>query len=86
MVMVNAEYIFMAANIVFTIGTLLLFIKVIKNRSMLHDFDLMGSIVTTAALMLMLLRYYEFKMFSSIFFLMPTLLFWLFVSFYSGKT
>ena len=83
--MISAEHIFTAANILFTIGTSLLFIKVIRNRIRLHDFDFTGSILTTVALILMLFGYHELKMFISILFLMPTLLFWAVVSVYSGK-
>lgn len=79
----NPEYIFMAANIVFAIGTLLLFKKVIKNRNALNDFDFIGSTLTAFAMFLMFAGYYQINMFRSIVFLLPTLVFWVFVSVYS---
>lgn len=36
----NPEYFFTLANVVFTIGTILLFKTIVKNRNMLSDFDL----------------------------------------------
>ena len=80
---VEMEFIFTTANIIFTIGTLRLFKTVIKNRSSLHDFDLIGSMLTSAALFLMVIGYLENRMIVSFVFLMPTLMFWMFVSMYS---
>ena len=77
------EHIFTAANIIFTIGTLRLFKTVIKNRASLHDFDLIGSLLTSGALFLMVIGYLENRMIVSFVFLLPTFGFWIFVSMYS---
>lgn len=79
----NSEFIFIQANILFTAGTLLLFKKVIKNRSMLQDFDLYGSLLTTAALFCMIVGYLNLQMYLSLLFALPTTLFWVFVSIYT---
>ena len=42
-----SEDIFTVANIIFTIGTVRLFLQVIKNRSTLKDFDFTGSVGIT---------------------------------------
>ena len=76
----NTENIFMVANILFTFGTLLLFSKVFKNRNMLNDFDLYGSVLTTIALFCMLIGYIMLKMYLPFLFAIPTTLFWLYVS------
>lgn len=85
MSIVNAENLFTLANIVFTIGTLLLVRKVITNRNRLSDFDITGAILTTTALVLMLAGYSLLGMGASLLFTLPTFLFWLFVSVYSIK-
>lgn len=71
----TAENIFMFANMLFTIGTLLLFSKVFKNRNMLNDFDIYGSIFTTCALFLMLMGYVLLEMYLPFLFAIPTTLF-----------
>jgi hypothetical protein len=76
----NAENIFMFANILFTIGTLLLFSKVFKNRNILNDFDVYGSILTMNALFCMLIGYAMLEMYLPFLFAIPTTLFWLYVS------
>lgn len=81
----NPEDTFTLANIIFIIGTLLLFSKVIKNKDILNDFDLIGSILTSLGMFMMLAGYYKFSMFLSIIFSMPTFLFWVFVSFHRFK-
>ena len=81
----DAELIFTSANVIFTIGTIVLFKKVLKNRNMLKDFDFIGSFMTTVAMALMIRGYFELDMTSSILFSIPTFSFWLFVSIYSCK-
>ena len=88
----NADIIFTLANMVFAVGTLFLLYKVIKQRNMLNDFDLIGSLLTTTALILMLAGYKMLDMLGSIVFMIPTLAFWITVSIYTvqnklqGKT
>lgn len=77
------EFIFTTANVVFTIGTLKLFKMVFKNRNSLKDYDLVGSGLTTIALLLMIGGYMSNQMFVSFVFLMPTFLFWLYVSIFA---
>ena len=81
----SAESTFLVANILFTCGTLLLLMKVMKNRISLHDFDLAGAILTTLALIVMIVGYYELESFSNIVFTIITLLFWAVVSIFSAK-
>lgn len=83
--MMSTENIFLVANILFTIGTALLIIKVIQNRVSLRDFDSMGSLITTVALAIMIVGYYDLKLFTSIVFCVPTLIFWAVVSIFSAK-
>lgn len=81
----NPEYIFTSANVVFTIGTFLLFLKVVKNRNMLNDFDVVGSGLTAIALVLMVAGFIYISMYISVLFMLPTLAFWVFVTVYSMK-
>lgn len=81
----NVENIFIFANILFTIGTVRLFIQVFKNRDSLKDFDFFGSVITSNALAAMMIGYYYLEMFNSILFAIPTLSFWVFISIYTGK-
>jgi hypothetical protein len=46
---IDSEDIFTVANIIFTIGTVRLFLQVIKNRNTLKDFDFTGSVLTMIA-------------------------------------
>ena len=77
------EFMFTIANILFTIGTVLLFRRVVKNRTMLKDFDLYGSLLTTIALFCMLVAYLDIQIYLPLLFALPTTLFWLFVSVYT---
>ena len=79
----NLEYIFTLANIVFTIGTLLLSVKVIKNRNMLKDFDVVGSGLTMCALFIMMVGYTVLEMWVAMAFMSPTLIFWIIVTVFS---
>ena len=81
----NVENVFVFANILFTIGTIRLFIQVFKNRDSLKDFDFFGSIITSNALGAMMIGYYYLEIINSILFAIPTLSFWIFISVYSGK-
>ena len=81
----DAELIFTSANVIFTIGTIVLFRKVLKNRNMLKDFDFIGSCMATIAMALTIRGYFELDMTSSILFSIPTFSFWIFVSIYSCK-
>ncbi|MDG6243522.1 MAG: hypothetical protein QCH31_03900 [Methanolobus sp.] len=81
----NPETTFFLANIFFTIGTIFLFSKVIKNRQLLKDFDLIGSITTTLALFLILISYINMQIYFTALLAIPTFLFWLFVSIYTIK-
>ena len=76
----NAENIFMLANVLFTIGTLLLLKKVVINRKILNDLDLNGSILTTIALFFMLIGYLILEMHLPFLLAIPTTLFWTYVS------
>ncbi len=82
---IGAEYIIILANLVFTAGTALLFQKILKNRNVLKDFDLSGSLITAAGSLIMAVGYFEMGMFGSILSVVPTLGFWLFVSVYTFK-
>lgn len=73
----------MVGNILFTVGTLFLFKKVVNNRNMLNDFDLYGSLLTTMALFCMLIGYLSLQMYLPLLFALPTTLFWMFVSIYT---
>lgn len=79
----NPEYFFVIANIIFTCGTLLLFKQVVKNRNVLKDFDQTGSILTVLALCFMGCGYAVAIMYVGLLFMLPTLVFWIFVSYYT---
>jgi hypothetical protein len=77
---INSEDIFTVANIMFTIGTVRLFLQVIKNRSTLKDFDFTGSVLTMIAILVMIVGFFNMKMYISLLFIIPTMAFWAFVS------
>lgn len=83
--MIQSEYIFMYANMLFTLGTILLFKKVIADKNVLYNFDVVGSIITLFALTTMLIGYWNLQMYVAMLFSMPTWLFWLFVIIYSKE-
>jgi len=78
--MISGEDLFIMANIIFTIGTTLLFLKVIRNRNTLKDFSLQGSVLTMVAILFMVAGFLTLRMYVSALFLIPTMLFWVFVS------
>ncbi len=82
----NAEFYMTLANVVFLCGTSFLFIKIIKNRDSLADFDKYGSFLTFTGMCFASLSMFELKMFTAILFSIPTLLFWLFAFIFSIKS
>jgi heme A synthase len=74
------EDIFTIANIIFTIATTRLFLQVIRNRDTLKDFELIGSFLTTVAIVVMSIGFISVKMYVSLLFIIPTLAFWAFVT------
>ena len=79
----NAENMFTLANIIFTVGTLLLFAKVVKNRNILNDFSLSGSVLTTVGMVFTIIGYSMLEMYTPVIFAIPTMSFWGYVSFYT---
>ncbi len=82
----NAELYMTLANIVFLCGTSFLFIKIVKNRNSIKDFDKSGSFLTFVGMCFASLSMFELKMFTAILFSIPTLLFWLFAFIFSVKS
>jgi len=79
----NAELFMTIANIVFLIGTFFLFMRVLKNRDSLKDFDKMGSFLTFFGMLFSTTSLVILKMWISILFSTPTVLFWGFVFLFS---
>ncbi|MFZ3168202.1 MAG: hypothetical protein WA130_11355 [Candidatus Methanoperedens sp.] len=77
---ISSEYIFTIANIIFTIGTARLFLQVMRNWSTLKDFDFVGSVLTLVAILVMIAGFFNGGMYVSLLFILPTMLFWVFVS------
>jgi heme A synthase len=77
---INSEDIFTIANIIFTIGTARLFLQVIRNRDTLKDFDFTGSVLTMVAILVMIVGFFNIRMYVSLLFIIPTMAFWAFVS------
>ncbi len=77
---INSEDIFTLANIIFTIGTVRLFLQVIKNRNTLKDFDFTGSVLTMIAILVMIVEFFSLRMYVSLLFILPIMAFWAFVS------
>jgi hypothetical protein len=73
------------ANVVFLIGTSCLFIKILKNRNSIKDFDTFGSGITFIGMCFSGLALIELKLWISLIFMIPTLLFWLFATVFSMK-
>lgn len=73
------------ANIIFFIGTTFLFLKVIKNKNSIKDFDNTGAGLTFIGTCFVILSLSELKMWLSIAFSIPTVLFWLFTFIFSIK-
>lgn len=82
----SAEIYMALANIIFLVGTSFLFIKVIKNRRCLKDFDRIGAFLTFTGMCFSAAALFELKMWISILFSIPTVLFWFFVFIYSFKS
>lgn len=80
-----AEFFMTIANIVFLTGTSFLFVKVLRNRNSLKDFDKRGSGLTFLGMCFSTISLYELQMWTSILFSIPTLLFWGFVFAFSMK-
>ena len=80
------ENLFTLANIVYLFGTLLLLKRAIQDKSNLHNFDTTGSILTAIATTIILFAYFTLHMYIALIFVIPTWLFWAFVSIYTTKS
>ena len=79
------ENLFTFANIVYLFGTLLLLNRAIHDKSNLHNFDTTGSILTAIATTIILFVYFTLQMYIALVFVIPTWLFWAFVSIHTTK-
>ena len=79
----NAENVFTLANVIFTVGTLLLFTKVVKNRNILNDFSLSGSVLTTVGMVFSIIGYSMLEMYTPVIFAIPASSLWGDVCFYT---
>lgn len=82
----SAELFMTLANVVFLCGTSFLFVKIIKNRNSIKDFDKTGSFLTFIGMCFSAISLYELNMWTAILFSVPTLLFWLFAFLFSFKS
>lgn len=82
----NAEFFMTAANVVFFTGTSFLFVKVIKNRDSIKDFDITGSFLTFFGMIFSTIALVELNMWWAIVISAPTVLFWLFAFIFSWKS
>lgn len=74
------EKIFLSANIICCVGTLLQIYQVILNKNILYGYDLVGSLLTLIAVVLFNVGFYMVKQKLSVAFGMVTVMYWLFVS------
>ena len=81
----SAETFMNIAKSLFLVGTLLLSRKVLKNKNMLKDFDLNGSILTCLGTLSMIVALALLNAWVSVVIAIPTILFWGVVSMYSFK-
>jgi hypothetical protein len=81
----NAEFYMMMGNAVFLFGTTFLFLKVIKNRNCIKDFDVTGSGLTFCGMIFTTAALIELNMWWAILISAPTVLFWLFAFIFSYK-
>jgi len=82
----NAELYMMLANIVFLFGTTFLFLKVIKNRNSIKDFDKTGSGLTFFGMIFSTAALVDLNMWTAILISLPTIIFWLFAFIFSVKS
>ena len=75
----NVELFMVLANITFLCGTSFLFLKVIKNRDSIKDFDKVGSGLTFVGMIFSTIALVILNMWTAILFSIPTILFWGFV-------
>jgi len=82
----NAEIYMIVANVVFLCGTSFLFLKIIKNRNSIKDFDILGSFLTFSGMIFATAALIELKMWTAIVISIPTMSFWLFAFIFSFKS
>ena len=73
---ITPEILLSSSGFIFTIGTTFLLIKVLKERKSLNNYDLTGSFLTSLALFINIIAYYELNYTSTIILTLPTFAFW----------
>lgn len=81
----SSEILMALAQFMFLIGTSFLIMKVLKNRNSLKDFDTIGSFLTFIGMIFTAIALFELKMYVSILFSIPTVIFWGFAFIFSMK-
>ncbi len=84
----SAEQSFLIGNLICMIGTLLLIRTVIKNKKVLHGYDLLGAILTFIALLFLLNGFISSQQYASVGFSLVTVAYWGFIvafKFYYGR-
>jgi hypothetical protein len=79
------EISFLIGNIIMLVGTLLLIRTVIKNKQLLHGYDILGSFLTFIALICFNVGYIASNQYASLCFAFITVLYWLFVVIFKIK-
>jgi len=82
----NAEIYMILANTMFLFGTSFLFVKIVKNRDSLKDFDITGSFLTFFGMCFATIALVILNMWTAILISIPTLLFWLFAFLFSTRS
>ena len=81
----NIELLFSTANLLYLFGTIFLIRRVIKNRSILKDFDPFGSLINFIGMLVNILALMSLGYYITTIISIPTMIFWMLVSIYSFK-
>ena len=81
----QVQTIFAIGNIILFFASIRLMIRVIKNRNILSDYEMIGSALTFVGMLVLLYGYVLMENWISILFSIPTAILWFFASLYSFK-
>lgn len=77
---ITPEILLSSSGLVFTVGTIFLLVKVLKERKSLKNYDLTGSFLTSFALLMNVIAYHELNYTSTVLLTLPTFSFWFIVT------
>lgn len=81
--MINPDHLFSFANIIFIVASLDNIKILLKSRHSLRGFSKVGAFLTFSAIIVLCIAYYIQEFYLSMFTTLPTLLFWIGVTWYA---